>query len=99
MAYQNRKQNNSYVYGWGSTEYQVYEPAVYNPPHHHHPKKVHHVTYEEPISRAESYTERRFGENNNNVYYENVNQEADAFIQHEHKRMELARLRSSMYAD
>jgi len=103
MAYQNRKHNN---YGWGHI-HEVYELAY---PHHHHHQKRRVALYEEPIAEADRFyyaevrheTETdqqgtRFGDQNG-ATYENVDQEAEAFIQREHKRMALAKLMSSRKA-
>lgn len=104
MAYQNYNRNNNY-YGWRSPsdEYQVYDPpveATYHSPRHHHHKKGHvafRTNYEDSIAEVESNVEAR--EHNSRLWnhsaYKSVDQEAEAFIQYEHKRMELARLMST----
>ncbi|KEH20775.1 hypothetical protein MtrunA17_Chr8g0381641 [Medicago truncatula] len=104
MAYQNRNHNN---YGW-SHMHEIYEPAYY-PGHHHQKRRV--TVYEEPMVEADqSYylevrreteieTDRRglrYGDQNVSTTYESVDEEADAFIQHEHRRTALAKLMSSM---
>ncbi|PNY12512.1 hypothetical protein L195_g009143 [Trifolium pratense] len=106
MAYQNRNHDN-YDYGWGHI-HEVYEPIAH--PRHHHQK--HHVaTYEVPIAEADQscYVKKtrreietnrqgtKFGYQNGTTY-ESIDQEAEAFIQHEHRRMELAKLMSSLKA-
>nr|XP_004504124.1 uncharacterized protein LOC101498300 [Cicer arietinum] len=99
MAYQNRKHNN---HGW-SHMHEVNEFAAY-PRYRYQDRRV--EIYEEPIAEVEQYsyvearreteTDRR-GTSFGNQYgtYESVDQEAGAFIQHEHRRMELAKLMSS----
>ncbi|CAL5192405.1 unnamed protein product [Lathyrus oleraceus] len=98
MAYQN---NN---YGW-SHIHEILEPVSY--PQHHHRQNRHVATYDEPIAEAnQSYYEKVRRENEsdqqdwrfrhrNSSTYESVDQEAEAFIQHEHRRMALAKLMSS----
>ncbi|CAJ1938183.1 unnamed protein product [Sphenostylis stenocarpa] len=99
MAYQNYSWNN---YGWRcpSEEYPVYDPpveAIY--PRHHKGHVTFATIYEEdPVAEVEAKNfEQRYqstGFNSNHRAYKSVDQEADAFIQHEHKRMEMARLMS-----
>ncbi|CAK8578755.1 unnamed protein product [Lathyrus sativus] len=96
MAYQN---NN---YGW-SHIHEILEPASY-PRHHHHHQNHYVTTYKEPTATAnQSYYEKVRRENEadrqdsrfrhrDNSTYESVDQEAEAFIQHEHRRMGLAKL-------
>jgi len=88
--------------------HEIYEPAYY--PGHHHQK--HHVEiYEEPIVETDqSYylevrreteieTDRRgfrYGDQNVSTTYQSVDEEAEAFIQHEHRRTALAKLMSSI---
>ncbi|KHN06549.1 hypothetical protein glysoja_010893 [Glycine soja] len=80
MAYQNYNRNNNY-YGWRSPsdEYQV-------------------TNYEQDsIAEVESNVEaREQGYESTRLWnhsaYKSVDQEAEAFIQYEHTRMELARL-------
>ncbi|KAJ1405333.1 hypothetical protein SESBI_25882 [Sesbania bispinosa] len=101
MAYQNNK--NPHVWRYHMDEYQVYEPKVERayPWHHQKGRVAFRTNSEEPISYVEvreTETENprqrtRFGDQNS---YESVDQEAEDFIQHEHKRMEMARLMSSM---
>ncbi|CAL5214369.1 unnamed protein product [Lathyrus oleraceus] len=96
MAYQN---NN---YRW-SHIHEILEPASY--PRHHHQNLI-VVTYEKPIAWAnQSYhvklrreteagrLDTRFLNRNNSV-----DLEAEAFIRHEHWKMALAKLMSSMGA-
>ncbi|GAU19149.1 hypothetical protein TSUD_79720 [Trifolium subterraneum] len=102
MAYQNRKHN----YGWGHI-HEILEPTSY--PRHHHHQKRHVETYEEPIVEVDqSYyvdvrretdiyqEDSRYGYQNRSTTYERVDEEAEAFIQHEHRRTALAKLMSSM---
>jgi hypothetical protein len=100
MAYQNRKHNN---YGWGHI-HEVYELAY---PHHHHHQKRRVAINEEPIAEAhQSYYIKIHGETETETdrqgarfgYQNGVDQEAEAFIQHEHRRMALAKLMSSRKA-
>lgn len=106
MAYQNYNRSN---YGWRcpSDEYQVEYDLPVEIKHHH---RNHHngnrvafrtTNYEDPIAEVvetnvgdqeQSYESTRFGNHN---AFESVDQEAEAFIQHEHKRMELSRLMST----
>lgn len=102
MAYQNYNRNNNY-YGWRSPsdEYQVYDPPVEATyPRQNHHKKGHvafRTNYEDSIAEVESNVEAR--EHNSRLWnhsaYKSVDQEAEAFIQYEHTRMELARLMST----
>ncbi|KAK7359023.1 hypothetical protein VNO77_00967 [Canavalia gladiata] len=102
MAYQNYNGN---YYGWRcpSEEYQVYEqPPIEVPHHRHHKGRVAFRTiYEDPRAEVETNVEEgrdqflqstRF---DNHKAFKSVDQEAEAFIQHEHRRMELARLMST----
>jgi len=88
--------------------HEIYEPAYY--PGHHHQKR-HVAIYEDPIVEAdqsyylevcrETETDRRglrYGHQNVSTTYESVDEEAEAFIQHEHRRTALAKLMSSMRA-
>ncbi|XP_058735755.1 uncharacterized protein LOC131607818 [Vicia villosa] len=100
-------QNNSYVW---SHIHEILEPVSYpqHHHHHHHHQSRHVATYEEAIAEAnQSYYEKVRRENEaerqdsrfrhrNSSTYESVDQEAEAFIQHEHRRMALAKLMSSM---
>ncbi|KAL5053526.1 hypothetical protein RYX36_034208 [Vicia faba] len=97
MAYQN---NN---YGW-SHIHEILEPVSY-PRHHHHHQNLHGATSEEPKANQSYYKkicreneadrqDSRFHHRNNSTY-ESVDQEAEAFIQHEHRRMALAKLMKS----
>ena len=110
MAYQNHnhKHHNRNHYGWWnpSNEYEyetTVEPAY--PRHHHHKGHVAlGSNYEEPIVEAypkvrepetetivDRFQRARHGDHN---AFASVDDEADAFIQYEHKRMELAKLKS-----
>ncbi|RHN42871.1 hypothetical protein MtrunA17_Chr8g0381631 [Medicago truncatula] len=68
-------------------------------PYPHHQKRRVAIN-EEPIAEAhQSYYIKIHGETETETGYQNgINYEAEAFIQHEHKRMELAELMSSRKA-
>ncbi|MCH87555.1 hypothetical protein A2U01_0008428 [Trifolium medium] len=104
MAYQNRNNDN---YGWGHI-HEVYEPIAH-PQHHHQKRRV--AIYEVPIAKAdqsyyvkktrretETYRQGTKFDYQDGATYESIDQEAEAFIQHEHRRMELAKLMSSLKA-
>jgi hypothetical protein len=102
MAYQNRNDDN---YGWGHI-HEVYEPIAH-PQHHHQKRRV--AIHEVPIveadqfyygkkARHETENDRHGTKFQNGTTYESIDQEAEAFIQHEHRRMELAKLMSSLKA-
>ncbi|KAL1366081.1 hypothetical protein HN51_013978 [Arachis hypogaea] len=105
MAYHhNHKHHNRNHYG-SSWNVEPYNENVEQPVHHHY--KGFSTIYEHPIEEAyptrrvrepkkndednfiERYQRPRFEDSNS---FESVDQEADAFIQYEHKRMELAKL-------
>ncbi|TKY60237.1 hypothetical protein E2542_SST17333 [Spatholobus suberectus] len=99
MAYKNRNRNN---YGWPypSDEYPVYDPPVEAKyPKHHKGRVAFGTNYEDTDqveanvdAREQRYESTRFGNHN---AFKSVDQEAEAFIQYEHNRMELARLMST----
>lgn len=107
MAYQNQKHHN---YGWKYHMYEPTTVESAYPKHNQKGRAVAFRTnYEEQPIAAEaagSYVEAReitetarqrtrFGDQD--AYgYESVDQEAEDFIQYEHRRMELARLMSEM---
>ncbi|KAK7369311.1 hypothetical protein VNO80_11347 [Phaseolus coccineus] len=99
MAYQNYNWNN---YGWRcpSEEYPVYDPpaeATY--PRHHKGHVTFRTNSEDTVAEAEANNfEKSYGStgfNHNQKAYKSMDQEAEAFIKYEHKRMEMARLRST----
>lgn len=96
MAYQNHKHHhNTYPYNW--YEINVLEQPAAHPKHHHQKDRVAFRTEYETTCMTENIGAVRQGPR---FSYQNadedVNEEAEAFIQHEHKRMELARLMSKM---
>ncbi|KAL2343101.1 hypothetical protein Fmac_004386 [Flemingia macrophylla] len=102
MAYQNY--NHVWRYPSESEEYQVEDPPIEVRPRHHSHR--HHnkgrvafrnnYEYEAPIAeQVETNFESTTRFNANHNAYKSVDQEADAFIEHEHERMKLARLMST----
>jgi len=76
----------------------VYDPPVEATYPRHHQKG--HVTFRtnyEAEAEANNFEQsyESTGFNHNHKAYKSVDQEADAFIQYEHKRMEMARLMST----
>ncbi|XP_027916169.1 uncharacterized protein LOC114175605 [Vigna unguiculata] len=96
MAYHDYNWNH---YGWRrpSEEYPVYDPPVQG--HHHKGHVAFRNIYEDTVDEAEAnnfeQSHETTGFNHNHRAYKSVDQEADAFIQYEHNRMEMARLMST----